>query len=487
MLQRRLLAVAITSMALAGIDSAAQAPKRGEKPGWVALFDGKSLDGWKAAEHPEAWTVKDGTLSCNGERSHLFYVGPVQQARFGDFEAEFEVLAHTGANSGVYFHTAWLDKGWPTQGFEMQVNNTQPIFPGDSGDPYRENKKTGSLYGIRNTYKALARDNAWFTLKLRVQGPRVRIHVGDVLVVDYLEPEGEVAGLATPLSKLVKGTFALQCHDGRSQVQYRRIAVRPLPPPASAIARAPNPDPAFAERYRLARDNFPLVDLRALDASKAGELEALQAKQRSGEGLFVGVTATAGRNGDVKTDAEIRAFANRYTRQPVFAGLRVFERRWNSRLSSKAIAAVDYVLIDGEQISARLPHWGFPEAEVEVRSIVDATIRALDNEPIDVYGAATFVPDSTKATLTDTQRQRLIDAAARNGVAIEINGRLKLPDEAFVREAKAAGLKFTLGECALGTPAGDYCFDLREKVGLGYKDMLEPTQQPTRASRESSR
>jgi len=71
----------------------------------------------------------------------------------------------------------------------------------------------------------------------------------------------------------------------------------------------------------------------------------------------------------------------------------------------------------------------------------------------------------------------------KGGVAIEINGRLKLPDEAFVRTAKAAGLKFTLGECTLGTPAGDYCFDLREKVGLGYKDILEPTQQPTRASR----
>jgi hypothetical protein len=229
-----------------------------EKPAWTNLFDGRSLDGWKAADHPEAWTVRDGTLSCNGDRSHLFYVGPVQGAQFGDFEAEVEVFTHPGANSGVYFHAAWQDTGWPSTGFEMQVNNTQPPFAGDTGNAYREYKKTGSLYGIRNTYRALARDGEWFTLRLRVEVPRVTIHVNDVLVVDYVEPQGEVAGLAPPLNKLGKGTFALQCHDTKSQVQYRRIAVRPLPAPAAGHAtRVATPDAAGAKRYRLARDNFP--------------------------------------------------------------------------------------------------------------------------------------------------------------------------------------------------------------------------------------
>ena len=122
-----------------------------------------------------------------------FYVGDVQQAQFQDFEAEFEVRTHTGANSGVYFHTAWQDSGWPVQGFEMQ-NNHQPHFPGDTGATYIENKKTGSLYGVRNAYKALARDNEWFTLRLRVQGPNVRIHVNDALVVDYPSPKAPSPG-----------------------------------------------------------------------------------------------------------------------------------------------------------------------------------------------------------------------------------------------------------------------------------------------------
>ncbi len=174
-MRQSIVGLALGAVVMAG-GSGTAAP-RAEKPGWQPLFDGATLNGWKAAEHPESWTVKDGTLSCNGERAHLFYVGPVEQAQFADFEAEFEVFADTGANSGVYFHTAWQDSGWPVQGFEMQVNNHQPRFPGDTGATYIENKKTGSLYGVRNAYKALARDNEWFTLRLRVQGPRVRIHV----------------------------------------------------------------------------------------------------------------------------------------------------------------------------------------------------------------------------------------------------------------------------------------------------------------------
>ena len=49
---------------------------------WIALQDGKTLAGWKTAERPESWVVEDGAFVSRGERSHLFYVGKVAQARF---------------------------------------------------------------------------------------------------------------------------------------------------------------------------------------------------------------------------------------------------------------------------------------------------------------------------------------------------------------------------------------------------------------------
>ena len=471
-MRHRILAAAITAVALVGttttVEGQAQRQPTREKAGWMALFDGRTLDGWRAADHPEAWTVKDGTLSCNGDRSHLFYVGPNGSAAFENFEAEVEVYTHPGANSGVYFLTAWQPTGWPAKGFEMQVNNTQPVVPGDSGDAYRENKKTGSLYGVRNTYKALARDGEWFTLALRVEAPRIQIRVNGTLVVDYVEPEGEVAGLPTPLQKIAPGTFALQCHDPKSQVQYRRVAVRTLPaPPAGPARRAPNPDPASAARYRLARDNFPLVDLRALEASRAGQLEALQARQRSGDGLYVGVTASAGAKGQVKDDAAVAAFARRFAGQPVFVGLRVTDAAWPAAITPTGLAAVEYVVLDGEAVAA---------AAKDASAAVVAIVGALDTSPVDVYGAAA-------TPLAEADAQQIVDAAVRNKVAIEINGRLRQPDAAFVRKARAAGARFTLGECTLGTPAGDYCFALRDQVGLSWRDMWVPGHAPARGVR----
>src|SRR5512141_464897 len=74
---------------------------------WQSLFDGKTLDGWKASENPGSFKVVDGQISCDGPRSHLFYVGPDAKADFKNFELSVEARTLNGANSGVYFHTAF--------------------------------------------------------------------------------------------------------------------------------------------------------------------------------------------------------------------------------------------------------------------------------------------------------------------------------------------------------------------------------------------
>src|SRR5690606_11149843 len=44
---------------------------------WVALFDGESLDGWRASELPGTFRVEGGNIIVHGARSHLYYTGPV--------------------------------------------------------------------------------------------------------------------------------------------------------------------------------------------------------------------------------------------------------------------------------------------------------------------------------------------------------------------------------------------------------------------------
>ena len=48
---------------------------RADESEFIALFNGKTLEGWKASENKDSWSVTDGAIVCDGPRSHLFYVG----------------------------------------------------------------------------------------------------------------------------------------------------------------------------------------------------------------------------------------------------------------------------------------------------------------------------------------------------------------------------------------------------------------------------
>jgi hypothetical protein len=71
--------------------------------GWKPIFDGKTLDGWKANERPESWTVKNGAIVGDGEVSHLFYM----PQKCVNCEFKSEVKISDGGNSGMYFRTTF--------------------------------------------------------------------------------------------------------------------------------------------------------------------------------------------------------------------------------------------------------------------------------------------------------------------------------------------------------------------------------------------
>ena len=184
---------------------------------WIPLFNGKDLEGWKANENPATFSVKDGELVVKGDRAHLFYTGK-GAAEFKNFELKVEVMTKAKANSGVYIHTAFQVSGWPSKGYESQVNNSHT-------DP----KRTAGVYGIKDNFEAPAKDDEWFTMLITVKGSSIVTKVNDKVISEWTEPEGWTPPGNFAGRKLSSGTVAIQGHDPGSEVHYRKIELKPLP------------------------------------------------------------------------------------------------------------------------------------------------------------------------------------------------------------------------------------------------------------------
>lgn len=175
---------------------------------WISMFDGSTLDGWKANEHPESWTVKDGAITGDGPASHLFWMK--QKCENCEFKAEVKI-GHMG-NSGMYFRTAF-GPGFP-KGYEAQVNSSHT-------DPVR----TGSLYNFVKVFDVLVPDDTWYTQHIIVEGNHIQIFINDKKTVDYTDEK----------NTFTDGYLALQQHNAGSVVQFKNLMMRHLPAPASAL------------------------------------------------------------------------------------------------------------------------------------------------------------------------------------------------------------------------------------------------------------
>ena len=186
-----------------------------DEEGFVSMFDGKDLKGWKINETPKSWTVEDGCIVANGDRSHLFYIA--NDKPFKNFHFKGEVMTTPDSNSGIYFHTRYQDSGWPKYGFECQVNISH-------SDP----KKTSGLYSVQDVFDPPAKDNQWYTQEIIVVDRRITLKVDGKTVIDYTEPENKEAADGSFERRLGEGTFALQAHDPKSKVFFRNLRVKRL-------------------------------------------------------------------------------------------------------------------------------------------------------------------------------------------------------------------------------------------------------------------
>ena len=183
--------------------------------GFVQLFNGKDFTGWRIS-NPASFTIQDGAIVAHGTPGHAYYDGPAGKT-FRNFELKVDVMTQPNSNGGIYIMTEFQEKGWPSKGFEIQVNNT-----------YRDPAKSGSLYHVSDIFEPPAKDNEWFTEHIIVQGDTITVKVNDKQVVQWTQPPDWNGGREGPGRRLGPGTIALQAHDPGSTVHYKNIRIKPM-------------------------------------------------------------------------------------------------------------------------------------------------------------------------------------------------------------------------------------------------------------------
>ena len=198
-------------------DETQKAPKP-DRQGFYKLFNGKDLNDWKASENPDTFKVEDGNMVVNGPRAHLYYMGPVSNHDFKNFELKAELMTFPKANSGIYFHTEYQETGFPNKGFECQVNETH-------GDP----KKTGGLYNVKDVMnQSPVKNNEWYTYDIIVKDKTVTLKINGKTTTEWTQPDDWKGPEGMPGRVLSSGTIAIQGHDPGSKTLYRSIKIKPL-------------------------------------------------------------------------------------------------------------------------------------------------------------------------------------------------------------------------------------------------------------------
>jgi histidinol phosphatase-like PHP family hydrolase len=236
---------------------------------------------------------------------------------------------------------------------------------------------------------------------------------------------------------------------------------------------------------------FPLVDYHVHLDSVVTLERALQISNE--RGVKFGIVEHAGTRenpypGMLNDDDDLRKYLEKLSGKPVLKGIQAEGLDWMTCFSQERVAQLDYVLTDaltfpdksGQRIRLWNPGVKFADKQDFMERYVAFHVEIMAKEPIDIMANPTLLPTSMQTdhdTLWTSERmKKIIDAAVKYRVAIEINSRYSLPRLAFLQIAKQAGVRFSFGSNIHGPGVGqlDYCLQAAKELGLKREHMFTP-------------
>jgi Domain of Unknown Function (DUF1080) len=178
--------------------------------GWVSLFNGKDLAGWKP-HGKERWVVDGGEIL--GEALTPAYGYLATEKTYRDFEIKVTFKAEGSGNSGLFYHST-LD-GVDIRGVQVEIDP----HPGKHTGGLYESGGRGWLVQPGQEAERALRVGEWNEVRAVVRGSHVTTWLNGVPAVDHEDPA----------PRYTDGVIALQLHaGGEGRMRFKDIVVREI-------------------------------------------------------------------------------------------------------------------------------------------------------------------------------------------------------------------------------------------------------------------
>ncbi|MFN9753882.1 MAG: DUF1080 domain-containing protein [bacterium] len=194
----------------------------GTEPGFVSLFDGKTLDGWQLVNgRGPGYVVENGTIVCPKEGGGNLYTGK----QYSNFVFRFEFKMEPGGNNGVGIR-APLTGDAAYAGMEIQIlDHDHANYKGK----IKPTQRHGSVYDVfPATGEALKPAGEWNAEEIRVDGSKVTVTLHGKVI-----SEADLSTVTDPavLKKhpgLLRKTGHVGFHGHGTRVEFRNLRIKEL-------------------------------------------------------------------------------------------------------------------------------------------------------------------------------------------------------------------------------------------------------------------
>lgn len=194
-----------------------------QEPGFKALFDGKTLNGWTLVKgHGPGYVVKDGIIVCPKEGGGNLYT----EAEYANFVLRFEFKLSAGGNNGIGIRSP-LTGDAAYQGMEIQIlDHDDPQYKGW----LKPAQHHGSIYDVVPAKTGFLKPvGEWNSEEITANGRKITIKLNGTTIVDANLDDVKDPEVLKKHPGLARATGHIGLLGHGSLVEFRNLRIKTLP------------------------------------------------------------------------------------------------------------------------------------------------------------------------------------------------------------------------------------------------------------------